>query len=126
MLSITDVEQVLDGTAYDCDGHRLGGIETVYLDDLTGEPTFALVNTGLFGTKSSFVPLRDASLRDGDLHLAHSKDQVKDAPNVEVDEHLSPVAEAELYAYYGLDYHQGDVTTGDAGDDTRLRLRRHG
>ena len=40
----------------DRDGDKIGNIDAIYLDDETGEPEWALVNTGLFGTKSSFVP----------------------------------------------------------------------
>ena len=45
-------------TLVDRDGDRIGTIDAIYLDDQTGQPEWALVNTGLFGTKSSFVPLR--------------------------------------------------------------------
>jgi PRC-barrel domain len=48
-------------TMLDRDGSRIGSIEAIYLDDQTGEPEWALVNTGLFGTKSSFVPLAQAT-----------------------------------------------------------------
>jgi uncharacterized protein YrrD len=47
-------------TMVDRDGSRIGSIDAVYLDDRTGQPEWALVNTGLFGTKSSFVPLAQA------------------------------------------------------------------
>jgi hypothetical protein len=40
----------------DRDGNRIGSIDAIYLDDRTGQAEWALVNTGLFGTKSSFVP----------------------------------------------------------------------
>ena len=43
-------------TLVDRDGNRIGSIDAIYLDDQTGQPEWALVNTGLFGTKSSFVP----------------------------------------------------------------------
>jgi hypothetical protein len=40
-------------TLVDGDGDRVGTIDAIYVDDQTGEPEWALVNTGLFGTKSS-------------------------------------------------------------------------
>jgi hypothetical protein len=49
-------------------------------DEYTDEPTFVLVNTGLFGTKSSFVPVEGARMDGDDLRLAYSKDKTKDAP----------------------------------------------
>ena len=51
---------------YDRDGEKIGAIEEIYLDAETNEPEWALVHTGLFGTKRTFVPLRDASERDED------------------------------------------------------------
>src|SRR5829696_981535 len=43
-------------TMLDRDSGRIGTIDAIYLDDQTGQPEWALVNTGLFGTKASFVP----------------------------------------------------------------------
>ena len=39
-------------TMVDRDGDRIGTIDGIYADDQTGQPEWALVNTGLFGTKS--------------------------------------------------------------------------
>jgi len=39
----------------------------------------ATVQTGLFGTKESFVPLAQADLTDDGLSVPYTKDQVKDA-----------------------------------------------
>jgi uncharacterized protein YrrD len=43
-------------TLLDRDSGRIGTIDAIYLDDRTGQPEWALVNTGLFGTMASFVP----------------------------------------------------------------------
>ena len=83
---------------------KLGTIDQVYLDRQTGEPTFASVKTGLFGSKSSLVPIGSARSSDGDVHVPFSKDQVKDAPNVDDDEELSEAEERRLYEHYGIDY----------------------
>jgi uncharacterized protein (TIGR02271 family) len=103
MIAVQDIDRVLDATAYDESGDRIGNVETIYLDDHTEEPKFALVNTGLFGLKSSFVPLQGASLDGDDLRLAYSKDKVKDAPKLDQDGHLEPTQEQELYSYYGME-----------------------
>jgi len=47
----------------DNDGGKIGSIEEIYLDAETNQPEWALVNTGLFGTKHSFVPLQQAARR---------------------------------------------------------------
>ena len=45
----------------DRNGDKVGTIDAIYLDDQTGEPEWALVNTGLFGTRSTFVPIAKAT-----------------------------------------------------------------
>ena len=70
---------------YDNEGDKIGKIEEIYLDADSGQPEWALVNTGMFGTKSSFVPLRDAADADGTVQVPHDKAQVKDAPQMDPD-----------------------------------------
>jgi hypothetical protein len=67
-------------TMLDRDGSRIGTIDAIYLDDHTGQPEWALINTGLFGTKSSFVPLAQATQTDQDVRVPYDKQLVKDAP----------------------------------------------
>ena len=67
------------------DGDKIGSIEEIYLDAQTNEPEWALVNTGLFGTKRSFVPLRDATASGDEVTVPYEKSHVKDAPTVEPD-----------------------------------------
>ena len=90
MISQDQVQQVIGTTAYDSNGDKLGKVGQVYFDDATGEPEWATVNTGLFGTSESFVPIRDAEFSGDRLVVHHDKDRVKDAPNVGADGHLSP------------------------------------
>jgi len=96
----------------DRDGQKLGKIEEIYLDAETNEPEWALVNTGLFGTKSTFVLLRDASEADGTLRVAFDKQTIKDAPKVDPDGQLSQREEAELYRHYGMEYSEARSDTG--------------
>ncbi len=106
-MTTFDVNAILSSTAYDADGDKVGKVEQVFLDDNSGEPTFLTVNTGLFGAKESFVPVKDAR-QDGDrVVLPYQKDVIKDAPKVDADQHLSPAEEEELYRYYELNYDNG-------------------
>jgi uncharacterized protein (TIGR02271 family) len=114
----TDISQVQEWrgrTVVDRSGDKIGKLDEIYLDQQTGRPEWALVNTGLFGTRSSFVPLSGASASDDNLVVQWEKTQVKDAPNVEPDGELSSQEEAALYRHYGLDY---DAPAADAGRDT--------
>jgi uncharacterized protein (TIGR02271 family) len=99
---------------YDNSGDKIGKIEEIYLDADSGQPEWALVNTGMFGTKSSFVPLRDASDNGGSVSVPYDKAQVKDAPKMDPDGELSRTEEDELYSHYGI----GSGTTGETTDTT--------
>lgn len=103
-MATYDVNALLSATAYGSDGDKIGKVEQVFLDDNTEEVTFVTVNTGLFGTKESFVPV-DGAQQDGDRFvLPYTKDVIKDAPNVDADQHLSPAEEEEIYRYYKMNY----------------------
>jgi uncharacterized protein (TIGR02271 family) len=91
-------------TLVDRDGDRIGSIDAIYLDDRTGQPEWALVNTGLFGTKASFVPLAQATQTGDDIVVPYDKQLVKDAPRVDPDGQLSEAEERQLWRHYGLDY----------------------
>jgi uncharacterized protein (TIGR02271 family) len=104
MISNDNLNQLTTGkgTVYTTDGEKLGSIGELYVDDTTGQPSWVTVNTGLFGTKETFVPLQDASIDGNDLRVPYDKALVKAAPSVERDGHLSPAEEEELYRHYSL------------------------
>ncbi len=110
MISENQIATISGATVHDSDGDKIGKAGQVYLDDSTGAPSWVTVNTGLFGTSESFVPLEGASLEGSDLRVGYQKAKVKDAPKVAADGHLDVSEEEELYRYYGL----GDstITTG--------------
>ena len=111
MIGTDTLDRVIGQDVYDESGDKIGSAAEVYLDDETGQPEWVTVRTGLFGTKESFVPIRDADLTDDGVRVPVSKDQVKDAPKIDTDGHLSPQEEQELYRYYGM----------GAGTDTGTR-----
>ena len=96
----------------DRDGEKIGKLEEVYLDDATGRPEWALVKTGLFGGRGSFVPLAQAQQQGDAVTVPYPKAQVADAPNIDGDQHLSQEEESELYRFYGLDYGTGNGGNG--------------
>jgi uncharacterized protein (TIGR02271 family) len=82
---------------------KVGKIEEIYLDADSDMPEWALVTTGMFGSKQSFVPIEGATEREDGIHVPFEKATVKDAPKVEPDGALSPQEENELYRHYGRD-----------------------
>jgi uncharacterized protein (TIGR02271 family) len=122
MLTQDQLREVIGSTAYGSDGEKIGKVGQVYLDDHTGEPEFASVNTGFFGTDENFVPLVQASFEGDRLSVPYVKDQVKDAPKVSPDAgHIDEGEEQRLYTHYGLN---GGTTT-TTGQETPVTAEGH-
>lgn len=119
MFTHDNIDRIIGAKVIDSTGDKIGSVGQVFLDDRTNEPTWVTVNTGLFGTKETFIPLQGAQQNGDDLQVAYEKGLVKDAPNIDVDNgHLTPEEEAELYRYYGLC--EGTTTQhGQLGDADR-------
>jgi uncharacterized protein (TIGR02271 family) len=93
-------ENLVGLTAVDAEGNKVGKVGQIYLNDTSGEPEWVTVKTGMFGTRESFAPLYNSSVREDELVLAVPADLVKDAPNVENDGHLEDAETAALYEHY--------------------------
>jgi uncharacterized protein (TIGR02271 family) len=114
-------EQLVGSQVVDTGQQRIGKVGQVFLDDETSSPQWVTVQTGLFGTRESFVPLAGAQIAgEGDLRIPYDKEQVKDAPSVDAEAgHLSEAEEAALYRHYGLGQGKSFGETGDASAWTR-------
>jgi sporulation protein YlmC with PRC-barrel domain len=102
-------------TVVDSDGHRIGRLEDIYLDALTGRPEWGLVSTGLFRSKRVFVPLDGAVADYDELRVPFDRSHVRDAPGIEPDGRLSRTDEASVYRHYGREY----------GRPSTVRLHRY-
>jgi uncharacterized protein (TIGR02271 family) len=104
------------------DGEKIGTIKEIYEDTATGKPEWALVSSGLFGTRSHFVPLAAAQAAGESVRINATKEQVKSAPSIEGEGELSEADERRLFDHYGVPYTsegsttaQGAPRAGDAG-----------
>jgi uncharacterized protein (TIGR02271 family) len=91
-------------TMIDRNGDKVGSITDLYADTQTGQPEWALVHMGLFGSKATFVPLAGARFEGDAVRVPHETQIIKDAPRVDPDGQISQAEEAQLYSHYGLDY----------------------
>ena len=57
------LDVLLDATAYDSTGVKIGAVRQLYVDDASGKITFATVSTGIFSA-DAIVPLHGARLID--------------------------------------------------------------
>ncbi|GAA1588822.1 PRC and DUF2382 domain-containing protein [Kribbella sancticallisti] len=102
MSTAQELERAIGRDVYDVDGQKVGTAANLYASDLSGEPEWVTVRTGLFGTKESFVPLTGAHTEQDGLHVGARKDAIKDAPRIDDQGHLSEAEAAELYRHYNL------------------------
>ena len=74
MLDQNDFRTLSGRTLLGADSEKLGKIDQLYADREDGHPTFLTVSTGLFGSRTSFVPVSEASLHGDDVHVPYTKD----------------------------------------------------
>ena len=103
-MSMETAAQWRGAEVIDASGDKVGKVEEIYLDQETDQPQWALVKTGMFGGRSTFVPLTGANADGEQLRVQYEKAQIKDAPNVDPDQELSQDEEQQLYAHYGMGY----------------------
>ncbi len=97
----------------DRNGEKIGKLEDVYVDVETDEPMFATVKEGRIGRHLTFVSLRGATIGPDDLQVAVSREQVRDAPDIELHgEELSQADESTLYHHYELNYTAPETESG--------------
>ena len=118
-FKLEDIDDVRGATMVDKEGAKIGDVEDVFLDRQTGRPAWAAVKTGLFGRKHTVVPITDAFLNtNAEVQVPFTKDQVKEAPNIEPGQELTPELERKMWEYYGVkgyDEWRGDDQTRGAG-----------
>ena len=116
--TMTDAYQWHGRNLVGSDGDKIGKITDIYEDPDTGKPEWATVSTGLFGSKSNFVPLAGAQAAGEDVRANVTKDQVKDAPGVENDGELSEQEEQRLFEHYNVPYTSQGTTTAEGAPET--------
>lgn len=97
------LDTLLDATAFDSTGTKVGAVRQVYADDASGKLTFATVSTGIFSA-DAIVPLHGARLLDDELHVDHTRAVIRDSPRPEnTEDALTPEQEVTLLEHYGLE-----------------------
>jgi uncharacterized protein (TIGR02271 family) len=118
MTEFTEAYDYHGRTLLDRNGEKVGKIEEVYADQESGQPEWALLHTGLLGTKKNFVPLRGATASGEDVQVGIDKQAIKDSPGVEADGELSEPEERTLFEHYGIPYTTEGSTTAQGVADT--------
>ncbi|MCZ2827676.1 YsnF/AvaK domain-containing protein [Modestobacter sp. VKM Ac-2986] len=83
----------------------MGTITTVFLDDVTGQPTWVGLTSGQHAAPQSdevpvIAPVTGSELSDGRLRLTVSADAVQSAPRIAQPDRLTPAEETMLREHY--------------------------
>jgi hypothetical protein len=99
-------------TLVDHHGEPLGRIEIIYLDKVTNQPEWALLEAGATGPAPTFVPLVSANEEGDTVRVPFAKALVEEAPSMPADRELSEDQEGVLYRHYGVPYSRADSPSG--------------
>ncbi len=120
-LSIERVEDWMGHPLVGSDGEKIGKLEDLVFS-ASGTPLFAAVSTGLFGRRTSLVPLHDASLTPDHVSVPYTKDQIKAAPQLGESGEMSGELEDASAEHYGMPARQR--TAGEAYVSASQRARQ--
>lgn len=113
MTQMTAANEWHGRTIVGSDDERIGRISDIYVDDQTDQAEWATVTSGLFSMSTHFVPLADASSDGEDVRVPVTRHEVRSAPRIDLDGHLSDQEETELFEHYGIPHGaRGSVKAG--------------
>jgi hypothetical protein len=83
----------------DARGHKIGGLEAVYVDTRTGLPSSGTVKAGMPARhRLVLVPVDRATVGPGYLKVCYDTKQVKDAPSSGTDGELPAAGEEAIFS----------------------------
>jgi PRC-barrel domain len=118
MFEAGDIREWRGHDVVGSDGHKIGTLESVYVDTGTDQPAFATVTVGWPARRRLvFVPLAGATVGPGYLKVTYPRHQVKDAPSIGTDAELPAGDEEAIFKHYDLACQPG------GGGERRLARR---
>jgi PRC-barrel domain len=118
MFEAGDIREWRGQHVVDSDDHKIGTLESVYVDTGTDQAAFATVTVGLpTRHRLVFVPLTGATVGPGYLKVSYPKHQVRSAPSIDTDGELPAGDEEAIFRHYDLPYQPG------GGGERRLARR---
>jgi hypothetical protein len=116
MTTMTQAHEWLGRTVIGSDEEKIGKIRAIYLNDETGQPEWASVTSGLFGTEH-YLPLTSASPDGDDIRAQVTSEQVKDSPRGDPGGVIAEDEETALFEHYGIPHAQpGSASAQDHPD----------
>jgi hypothetical protein len=108
VFEAADIREWRGHDVVDTDGHKIGKLESVYVDTATDLPSYGTVKVGLpTRHRLVFVPLTGATVGPGYLKVCYGRKLVRDAPSIGTDGVLPSGDEEAIFKHYGLAYEPG-------------------
>jgi hypothetical protein len=102
---LRELEEKYEGyKVYDNRGEKIGKVDDLFVDESDNEEYIG-VKLGLFGMKSTLIPMDIVRVNEADraIEVSDTKDHVKDAPTFDDDEEVTTEYENRIRSYFGLE-----------------------
>jgi sporulation protein YlmC with PRC-barrel domain len=99
-----ELEEKYEGyKVYDNAGDRIGKVDDLFVDDAAREEYIG-VKMGFFGLKSTLIPMDVVRVNEQEriVEVSESKEHVKEAPNFDDDDDITPEYEDRVRRHFGL------------------------
>jgi sporulation protein YlmC with PRC-barrel domain len=109
-------EKYEDYKVYDNQGEKIGKVDDLFVDE-TDREEYIGVKMGIFGLKSTLIPMDIVRVNEGErtIEVSESKEHVKDAPSFDDDEDITPDYEDRIRSHFGLE----SLGSSEGGYDDR-------
>jgi hypothetical protein len=108
MIQAADIREWRSRDVVDTKEHKIGVLESIYVDTTTDEPAVATVRTGLpTRHRLVFVPLDDAIVGPDYVKVSYARALVRKAPSIGTDDVLPAESEEAIFRHYGMTYQVG-------------------
>ena len=102
---LRELEEKYEGyKVYDNRGEKIGKVDDLFVDESDNEEYIG-VKLGLFGMKSTLIPMDIVRVNEADkaIEVSDTKDHVKDAPTFGDDEEVTTEYENRIRGHFGLE-----------------------
>ena len=103
-MSQGPAEAYKDYTVYDQHYEKVGKVDDLFVDE-NDQPEYIGVKMGLFGTKSTLIPIELVRVNDRRklVEVAADEETIKHAPTFDNDGDITPDYEDRVHGYFGLE-----------------------
>ena len=114
---LRELEEKYEGyKVYDNRGEKIGKVDDLFVDESDNEEYIG-VKLGLFGMKSTLIPMEIARVNESEkaIEVSDSKDHVQDAPTFGDDDEVTAEYEERIRSHFGLESLASSSSRGSYG-----------